>query len=57
MSGQKYTPEFKDEAVKLVIEREYSVADVADRLGGSQHNGYKWVKAADPRPNPKRFTL
>ncbi|TID58333.1 transposase, partial [Acinetobacter junii] len=25
MSGQRYTPEFKDEAVKLITERGYSV--------------------------------
>ncbi|WP_407513019.1 transposase [Acinetobacter baumannii] len=33
MSGQRYTPEFKDEAVKLITERGYSVTDVAERLG------------------------
>ena len=27
MSGQRYTPEFKDEAVKLITERGYSVTD------------------------------
>ncbi len=31
MSGQRYTPEFKDEAVKLITERGYSVTDVAER--------------------------
>ena len=30
MSGQRYTPEFKDEAVKLITERGYSVTDVAE---------------------------
>jgi transposase len=29
LSGQRYTPEFKDEAVKLITERGYSVTDVA----------------------------
>ncbi|WP_160188575.1 transposase, partial [Escherichia coli] len=38
MSGQRYTPEFKDEAVKLVLERGYSAADVSNRLGVSQHS-------------------
>ena len=41
MSGQRYTPEFKDEAVKLITERGYSVTDVAERLGVSQHSIYK----------------
>ena len=45
MSGQRYTPEFKDEAVKLITERGYSVTDVAERLGVSQHSIYKWLKA------------
>lgn len=43
MSGQRYTPEFKDEAVKLITERGYSVTDVAERLGVSQHSIYKWL--------------
>lgn len=32
MSGQRYTSEFKDEAVKLITESGYSAADVAGRL-------------------------
>lgn len=38
MSGQRYTPEFKDEVVKLITERGYSVTDVAEHLGVSQHS-------------------
>ncbi len=53
MSGQRYTPEFKDEAVKLVLERGYSAADVSNRLGVSQHSIYKWIKAAQPLSRPK----
>jgi len=53
MSGQRYTPEFKDEAVKLVLERGYSAADVSNRLGVSQHSIYKWIKEAQPRYRPK----
>lgn len=44
MSGQRYTPEFKDEAVKLIAERGYSVPDVAERLSVSLHSIYKWLK-------------
>ncbi|MBU1779110.1 MAG: transposase [Gammaproteobacteria bacterium] len=29
MSGQRYTPEFKDEAVKQVIDRGYTIAEVS----------------------------
>lgn len=34
MSGQRYTPEFKVEAVKQVTEKGYSVAEVAIRFYG-----------------------
>ena len=48
MSNQRYTPEFKDEAVRQVLDRGYPVADVAERLGVSAHSLYKWVKAVKP---------
>ena len=35
MSKQRYTPEFKDEAVRQVLDRGYPVANVAGRLGVS----------------------
>lgn len=47
MSSQRYTPEFKDEAVRQVLERGYSVAQVSERLGTSAHSLYKWVKAVN----------
>jgi transposase len=48
MSNHQYTPEFKDEAVKKVVERGYSVSDVSQHLGVSSHSLYKWVKAVQP---------
>lgn len=54
MSSQRYTPEFKDEAVRQVLERGYSVAQVAERLGTSAHSLYKWVKAVKPDDSEKR---
>jgi len=48
MSGQRYTPEFKDEAIKQITERGYSIAEVSERLGVSQHSLYKWVNAVRP---------
>ena len=53
MSGQRYSPEFKDEAVRQVIERGYSAAEVAARLGVSAHSIYKWVKAVKPDSTEK----
>jgi len=35
MSTQRYTPEFKTEAVRQVFERGYSVAEIAARLTAS----------------------
>jgi transposase len=40
MSGKRYPDEFKIEAVKQVTDRGHSAADVAKRLGISQHNLY-----------------
>jgi len=45
MNTQRYTPEFKEEAVRQIVERGYSVAEVSPRLGVSSHSLYKWVKA------------
>ena len=42
MSTQRFTSEFKEEAVRQVIERVYSVAKVAARLGVSSHRLCKW---------------
>ena len=48
MSNQRYSPEFKDEAVRQVVERGYKVAEVAERLGVSTNSLHKWVKAIKP---------
>ena len=48
MSAQRFTPEFKEEAVKQVRDRGYGVPEVAARLGVSAHSLYKWVKAVSP---------
>lgn len=44
MSGKRYTEEYKQEAVKQVIERGYSVVEVAERLGTTTHSLYGWMK-------------
>jgi transposase len=45
MSNQRFSPEFKDEAVRQIVDRGYSVAEVSERLGVSAHSLYTWVKA------------
>lgn len=44
MSSQRYSPEFKDEPVRQLVNRGYSVIEVPERLGVSAHSLYKWVK-------------
>ncbi|SFR16789.1 transposase [Enterobacter sp. kpr-6] len=44
----RFTPEFKEEAVRQITERGYSVAEVSDRLGVSAHSLYKWLRAIKP---------
>ena len=40
--GKRYPEEFKREAVKQVVERGYSVAEVAERLGVCTKTLYQW---------------
>lgn len=54
MSTQRYTPEFKEEAVRQVVDRGYSVAEVSFRLGVSSHSLYQWVKAVTPDKTKKQ---
>lgn len=44
MINQRYTEEFKVEAVKQVTERGYPVKEVAERLGVSTHSLYAWIR-------------
>ncbi|WP_230507098.1 IS3 family transposase [Serratia montpellierensis] len=48
MGTPRFTPEFKEEAVRQITERGYSVAEVSDRLGVSAHSLYKWLRAIKP---------
>jgi transposase len=49
MSRPRFTPEFKEEAVRQVTQRGYAVKDVAERLGVSTHSLYNWIRAARPK--------
>jgi len=48
MTSQRYSLEFKDEAVRQIIDSGYSVTEVSQPLGVSSHSLYKWVKAVKP---------
>ena len=54
MSKQRFTPEFKEEAVRQVVERGYPVREVAERVGVSAHSLYKWVKGVQPDRSEQR---
>ncbi|WP_436859720.1 IS3 family transposase [Citrobacter tructae] len=53
MGTPRFTPEFKEEAVRQITERGYSVAEVSDRLGVSAHSLYKWLRAIKPDNSEK----
>ena len=48
MSAKRYPEEFKIEAVKQIVDRGYSVADVAKRLDVTTHSLYAWVRKYGP---------
>jgi transposase len=53
MSGKRYTTEFKNEAVKQVLERGHTAAVVAKRIGVSSKSIYDWVAEAE-KTAPRR---
>ena len=49
---QNYTKEFKNDAVKLVIEQGYSCSEVGRRLGVNQTNISRWVREYRQQNDP-----
>jgi len=43
MSNKSYSQEFKEEALKQIRDRGYSVLEVSKRLGVSSQTLYKWL--------------
>nr|ULG18714.1 transposase [Serratia proteamaculans] len=56
MGTPRFTPEFKQEAVRQITERGYSVAEVAERLGVSAHSLYKWLRSIKPDNNERQVS-
>ncbi len=57
---QRYTEEFKQEAVKLVLQQGYSQAEAANSLEVSSKNISRWIKECDQglwKGNSKTFKL
>lgn len=49
MSSKRYPEEFKVEAVRQVVDRGRSVAEVASRPGVTTHSLYAWLKKYGPQ--------
>lgn len=56
MGKEHFAEEFKLEAVRQVVERGFSVTDVAKRLGVSAQSLYKWVRATQSTGEEKNKT-
>lgn len=41
---RRFTQEFKEDAVLLVVEKGYSSAEVGRRFGVSENNANRWVR-------------
>jgi transposase len=54
MSSKRYPEEFKIEAVRQVVERGHSVAEVASRLGMTTHSLYSWKLKYGPRSDEQQ---
>ena len=54
MGNNRYTAEFKAEAVKQVLERGHGVVDVSKRLGISDKSLYLWLKQHEKQSNPAK---
>ncbi len=52
--SQRFTEEFKIQAVKQVTDQGYSVASVSERLGVTSSSLYNWIKACGPESEEHR---
>ena len=57
MKSTKYTAEFKEEAVKQVIDKGHTVVDVAKRLGIAEGVLYTWVSKFKKADEPESSDL
>ncbi|WP_339351116.1 transposase [uncultured Alteromonas sp.] len=54
--SQRFTEEFKIQAVKQVTDQGYSVASVSERLGVTSSSLYNWIKAYGPDSEEHRLS-
>ena len=48
MKQQRYTDEFRREAIRQVTEKGHPVKEVAERIGVSTYSLYEWIKKYGP---------
>lgn len=53
MGTPRFRPDFKEEAVRQITERGYSVTEVSELLGVSAHSLFKSIPAIKPDDNEK----
>ena len=53
MSSKRYTKEFKEEALKLILDRGYSVKKVSEQLDVSEVSLHTWLKKVREKEKPK----
>jgi transposase len=51
----RFEPEFKKDAVALVTEQNYSVANAAQAVGTSENNIRRWMKLLDQQSSGERL--
>lgn len=53
MTNHGYSAEFREWAVRQILEGDFSVKGVSERLGVSTQNLYRWVNAVKPSPDQR----
>jgi transposase len=57
MSGKRYPEEFKIQAVKQVVDKGYTMTDVAKRLGVTYKSLYDWVQKYSKSDGARRLMM
>lgn len=56
-TGKRYTKEFKDDVVRMIVDNGRSVASVAKDLGISEQTIYRWLDQHKVRQNPEKVRM
>ncbi len=56
-TGKRYTKEFKDDVVRMIVDHGRSVASVAKDLGISEQTIHRWLDQHKVRQNPEKVRM